>query len=94
MLPAGGKEENMSGLGRRQADILQEALCRYKLFHQGEELTTAWTGLGTATFYGPVAKGGYMEMVHGPNPGYDVWWRLTRKGAAIVQLWLQEESEP
>ena len=78
----------MTRLGRRQRAILREALRRYCRFHKGRTLTRGWTGLGTATDYAPVVRGGYMEVATGLNPGYDTWWRLTAKGAAIVQEWL------
>jgi hypothetical protein len=75
-------------LGKRQREILREALRRYTRFHNGKPLTQAWTGLGPATTYKPAVDGGYMEIVGEPNPRYNCWWRLTDKGAAIVQAWL------
>jgi hypothetical protein len=75
-------------LGSRQWRLLREALRRYTRFHQGKPLTQAWTGLGSATTYKPAVDGGYMEMVHEPNPRCLCWWRLTEKGAALVQAWI------
>lgn len=75
-------------LGTRQYALLREALRRYSQFHKGKPMTEAWTGLGVASVYAPVVRAGYMELVHEPNRGYDSWWRLTPKGATIVQAWL------
>ena len=79
-------------LGKNQQWLLKEALRRYTRFHQGEPLTSAhtWTGLGSETQYAPVADAGYMEIATTRNPGYSTWWKLTEKGAAIVQQWLDE----
>jgi hypothetical protein len=80
----------MTELGIRQRWLLREALRRFTRFHQaeGKPLTEAWTGLGTATEYEPVVQAGYMTVATSPNPGYMTWWRLTDKGAEIVQGWL------
>jgi len=80
----------MARLGINQRWLLKEALRRYTRFHQaeGKALTGAWTGLGTATEYAPVVQAGYMTVATSPNPGYMTWWRLTDKGAEIVQGWL------
>jgi len=77
----------MTYLGKRQELLLREALRRWSRFYKNEHrsLTEAWTGLGTATEYAPAVKGGYMELVDKPTPGYQTWWKLTAKGAAIVQ---------
>lgn len=78
----------MRKLTERQKAYLLEALRRYTRFHNGEELIKAWTGLGSYTQYKSVVDAGLMTRVHAPNPGYMVWWKLTDKGAAIVQRWL------
>ena len=78
----------MARLGTRQEAILREACRRYLRFHRGSPLTKVWTGLGTATEYAPAVKGGYMARIHDPNRRYLCWWRLTEKGAAIVQEWI------
>ena len=78
----------MKRLGVRQKALLQEAARRYTKFHQGESLLEAWTGLGSATEYATAAKAGLMEIATNPNPGYITWWRLTTKGAAIVEQWI------
>lgn len=79
----------MATLGKNQEALLREALRRFTRFHGGESLTLAWTGLGSATEYKPAVDGGYMVVTaSGWNRGYDCWWRLTDKGAAIVQGWL------
>lgn len=72
-----------------EKDLLCEALRRYTRFHSDEELTKAWTGLGTATEYKRVADKGLMEPVF-DNPRHMVWWKLTPKGAEIVQKWLDK----
>ena len=76
-------------------ELLAEALRRYTRFgfwkvQEGnpEPLTEAWTGLGSERQYRSALHGGYMELVHDRNPGYSVWLRLTSKGAAIVQVWI------
>ena len=73
-------------LGRQQHRKLCEALRRYTRFGEGKPLTEAWTGLGSATDYRP--GDGLMEIATSSNPGYSTWWRLTPKGAALVQTWL------
>ncbi len=70
--------------------LLKEALRRWNMGTKGqrtggETLTTAWTGLGSATQYKPAVDAGLMECATQLNPGYLTWWRLTEKGAAIVQ---------
>jgi len=68
--------------------LLCEAIRRYTRFHPGKSLDKAWTGLGTYTTYKPALTAGLMEYVHEPNPGAPQWWRLTAKGIAIVQHWI------
>lgn len=68
--------------------LLREALRRYTRFGEGKPLTSAWTGLGSASQYKPAVSLGLMECATSPNPGYMTWWRLTERGAAIVQAWL------
>jgi hypothetical protein len=75
--------------------LLKEALRRWRQRSPGDHtggqtLTTAWTGLGSATQYKPAVNAGLMECATQLNPGYLTWWRLTEKGAAIVQKWLNE----
>lgn len=75
--------------------LLLEALRRW-LFHPGEphlgseRLDGAWLGLGLYSTYKPAIKSGLMTYVHEPNDKYIQWWRLTPKGAVIVQKWLDE----
>lgn len=78
-------------LGRRQLDLLLEALRRYTRFgiRDKESLTGAWTGLGSMSTYAPCLNAGLMVCATSPNPGYSTWWRLTEKGARIVQAWLE-----
>jgi hypothetical protein len=71
---------------------LAEAKRRYLLFHPKEKLEKAWTGLGTATTYKKVMIAGLMEHAHDPNPGYLCWWKLTLKGAKVVQTLIDHEK--
>jgi len=81
-------------MNKAQKSLLRNALYRYLRFHKGEELTRAWTGLGTAAVYRPVTDAGYMEFIHGtPEPRIDGWLRLTPKGAEIVQAWIDAEGD-
>ena len=75
-------------LGTTQLELLLEALRRYTRFHQGEVLTEAWTGSGSYSEYRPCLKAGLMDYAVEPNPGYSTWWKLTDKGAVVVQSWL------
>jgi hypothetical protein len=78
--------------------LLLEALRRYCQFHSGEPLTQAWTGLGTLTEYKSVLDEGYMQPAllmgqynAGPHrPRENSWFRLTEKGAEIVQSWMDQ----
>jgi len=74
--------------------LLEEALRRYVMFHNGEPLTEAWTGLGYKTTYRPAVEAGLMEWIHGEEPPDRApqWLRLTGAGAEIVQRWLDEEE--
>ncbi len=69
---------------------LKEALRRFEMFNRDKTLKDAWTGLGTATDYKLVVKAGLMEHVHGPNPRYLCWWRLTDAGVVRVQEMIDE----
>jgi hypothetical protein len=72
-------------LGVRQLDLLLEALRRFSKFNDlNQSITEAWTGLGSYSTYKPCADAGLMEISTSPNPGYSTWWRLTEKGAMIV----------
>jgi len=77
-------------LGCRQLELLLEALRRYTRFGkpEGKTLIGAWTGLGAMTTYAPCLNVGLMTYATSPNPGYSTWWRLTDKGAKIVQVFL------
>ena len=78
-------------LTRKQHTLLVEALrrhTRFNLHDLREPLDRARTGLGSATTYAPAVKAGLMECATTLNPRYSTWWRLTPKGAAIVQGWL------
>lgn len=71
-------------------ECLTEAARRYTRFHRGKLLTEALVGLGTASDYRTALRGGYMALVYGRTPYCIGWLRLTDKGAAIVQRWLDE----
>ncbi len=78
-------------LTKRKHWLLCEALRRYCRFHLQDlrrPLIDAWTGLGSYTQYKPALDSGLMIYATSPNPGYTTWWRLTEKGAKIVQGWL------
>lgn len=79
-------------LGRHQLDRLLEALRRYSRFGkpEGKSLTEAWTGLGSVSEYASCLNSGLMTYATSPNPGYTTWWRLTEKGAKIVQALLDK----
>lgn len=79
--------------GSRAHWLLREALRRYTMFGEGKPLILAWTGLGSATQYEPAVRLGLMEYATRPNPGYATWWRLTIKGAQIVQDWIDTGVE-
>ncbi len=77
--------------------LITEALRRWRLRSDGDHtggqaLTTAWTGLGSATTYKPAVDAGLMECATSPNPGYMTWWRLTEAGAKAVQALIDAEG--
>lgn len=79
---------------KAQAKLLREAWRRWKMRsmpNPNRSLTTAWTGLGSASYYKPVLDAGLMEPVHGLDPGSTIWWRLTEKGvlAMIILGWIE-----
>lgn len=88
----GEEERGHYRLGNKQAALLGEALWRYSRQDAyesplgGAMLTERWTGFGCATDYSHVSPR-YMAPVD-ERPGYQVWWKLTEEGAAIVQYWL------
>ena len=75
-------------LTKHQKLLLLEAWERYTRFGKGKKLTEAWTGLGSMSVYKPCLSAGLMTYATSPNPGYTTWWKLTPKGAEIVQKWL------
>jgi len=80
-------------LTSKQRALLQGAMRRYTVFHPGESLTEAWTGLGSRTTYKPVLNAGLMEWVREPKPRCTGWLRLTEAGATIVQEWIAHSQE-
>jgi len=75
-----------------QYQLLLEALRRFTMRDRNKTLRYEWTGLGTYAVYRPVIEADLMESIDAPKlckaRRLDQWWRLTDKGAAIVQLWL------
>jgi len=76
----------------QQHTLLCEALRRYTRFGigDGKSLTEAWTGLGFTSYYKIALETGLMTYIDGdkPYPRILHWFRLTDKGAKIVQNWL------
>jgi len=54
----------------------------------GKSLTEAWTGLEYASYAKAVTDAGLMVFIGKYAPRSLGWMRLTDKGAAIVQKWL------
>ena len=76
-------------LKNRQFNCLAEALRRCAM-HPSEPIVKVWTGLGSYTTYKSTIDAGFMEYIHSPNPSYIQWFRLTEKGAKIVQNWIDK----
>jgi len=73
----------------QQHTLLCEALRRYTRFHNKESLTQAWTGLGFPSEYKMAIKAGLMDYVFdNRTPRIMHWYKLTDRGAEIVQDWL------
>lgn len=74
-----------------ELNLLLESLRRYTRFDLGKPLTECSTGLGYKSEYKPVLESGYMVWTYGPpSPRCLGWLKLTRKGAEIVQGWLDK----
>ncbi len=50
-------------------------------------MVNAWTGIGTRSDYQTVVDAGLMIYVHFCH-GSTKWWRMTNKGADLVQSWI------
>lgn len=50
-------------------------------------MVNAWTGIGTRSDYRTVVDAGLMTYVHFCQ-GSTKWWRMTDKGAILVQSWI------
>ena len=50
-------------------------------------MVNAWTGIGTQSDYQTVVDAGLMTYVHFCH-GSTKWWRMTNKGADLVQSWI------
>jgi hypothetical protein len=70
--------------------ILCGALKCYLRFHKRERLEEANLGIGHRILFESVARSGlmYCATPEYPQTGFTTWWKLTRKGAAIVQSWI------
>jgi phosphoribosylaminoimidazole (AIR) synthetase len=55
-----------------------------------KDIQKAWTGHGSATEYKSAIESGFITYVHKPHPGFRQWWRLTEKGARVIQKWHRE----
>ena len=49
-------------------------------------MVNAWTGIGTQSDYQTVVDAGLMTCAYFCH-GSTKWWRMTDKGAALVQSW-------
>lgn len=57
--------------------------------HNEKGMTCAWTGLGTKSDYQTVINAGLMRHTEcGYTHGQVIWWRMTDKGASLVQDWI------
>lgn len=83
-------------LKTNEYELLVEALRRFECFAVRrdkktwtlEDLTTAWTGMGSMTTYRPAMEAKLMEpATPSATSGRDGWWRLTARGAEIVLGW-------
>ncbi|MFA5234783.1 MAG: hypothetical protein WC390_10320 [Sulfurimonas sp.] len=81
--------------------LLIEAMRRWFMLHPNfdkptrDQLTAEWTGLGTTIDYAPAVKNGLMQPVRSTSGCVaDIWWRLTDKGAGIIQDWLSKGIVP
>jgi hypothetical protein len=83
---------NLPNLTGKQHWLLCEALRRYSKFSDYKDiaLTSAWTGLGSATQYKPALDKDLMTYATTPNPGFMTWFKLTPLGAQYVQAWLDQ----
>ena len=50
-------------------------------------MTGIWTGVGTQSDYQTVVNAGLMTWVNFRH-GSTMWWRMTDKGADLVQRWI------
>lgn len=79
-------------MDRQALWALHESLRRYTRFHSDKPLTdpSAWTGLGFKSDYRAAINAGLMQFIHPYRPRCMGWLKLTDKGAAIVQVWLDQ----
>jgi len=62
-----------------------------KDYNANKALTEKWLGLGMPSTYKQIVAEGYMVPVHPPiTPKVEAWYKLTEKGARVVQFWLDQ----
>jgi hypothetical protein len=78
-------------------DCLVEALRRELMFsdtdlNRNKSLTEKWLRLGFPSTYKQVVLEGYMSPVFHPTiPKVVNWYKLTKKGAKVIQFWLDQK---
>ncbi len=65
-----------------------EARAAFTAANQEKRMAEAWTGVGTKSEYQTVVNAGLMTQNQGCRHGGTKWWRMTDKGAALVQRWI------
>lgn len=77
-------------LSKEDAALLIEAYRRYHSFHQGEDLRTAWVGLGDGKEY---EKSKYFRNIHNMSDlTHSCWWGLTDEGVEVLDPLLTKLS--
>lgn len=64
-----------------------EARIAFVAANNEHRMVEAWTGIGTKSDYQTVVDAGLMTYVHFRH-GSIKWWRMTEKGASLVQSWV------
>lgn len=65
-----------------------EARAAFTAANQEKRMVEAWTGVGTKSEYRTVVNGGLMAINLGCRHRSTRWFRMTEKGAALVQRWI------
>lgn len=82
-----------NNLTHNQRTLLLEAARRWLKAVQADKkknITDAWTGLGFRSEYKCVSDAGLMEDATNCPPMTQTWWKLTERGAQIVQSWIDK----